>query len=344
MPLKIKLLSLSLLYCISFFAQPVSEKDKIRMEIATLFSKADKSNPQHILTYKIDGKIGFVDARTNRKILDPTSDLSNVSLFRPTMYGIYKEQYVFSISSEDFSITVKEKEPEYAIGPMIETATEQPYVKILSSKEGFSGFTVDSDGKLASYSDLYDVTPRHAFNVRPFLFEGRQYAIASKKAGADGYFDGIIDTNGTPLPHFNFTSKCMVIIKRDKDDMWFVQNHCGGRKGSFASFKGKIKLKDEIVGYAYTEDNLFKYNHNHTEDWNTSGILDTEQLEWVLKPQTALQIVKLDYTSKKKADESQSEERPYVTMYFLVKEGNKEYYMDFKMKKHLPADSPLKQK
>lgn len=342
---KIKILALvSLLFSVSLFAQTVTENEKIKNEIAALFKKADKSNLQNILTYKVDEKIGFVDGLTNKNILNPTADLSNVSLFKPIMYGIYKEKYYFNISAKDFSINVQEIEPANTSGPLIEEASKQPDIKVVSSKDGYKGFSVDSKGSLTSYSDLYYAQGHHAFNVRPFIFEGKYYAIATKKTGADEYFDGIIDTDGKALPNFNFTQKCLTLIKENPDDIWFTEGLCRDLKGSYVSFKGKVKLKDEMVGQTNYYDNLFKYNHNHSDDWKINGILDTDKFEWILKPQSLINILKLDYTSKKEVDESKTEERENVKMYFLVKEGKKEYYMDFKMKKYYPLNTLQKKK
>jgi hypothetical protein len=317
-------------------AQDDAEIVKIKMEIADLFQKADKSNLQNVLTYKVNGKIGFVDAATNKKLLSPTSNLQDVTLFKPNMKGLYKKTYNFEISGDTFDITVE----KVATGDLFPTIMEMPRerntIEVIDSKTGYKGFTVDANGKLASYSDLYFAQSIHEFNVQPFLFEGKYYAIATKKTGPDEYFDGIIDTDGVPLPQFNFIHKCLSLINREDSDIWFTEGICRGLKGSFISFKGKVKFKDELVGSVNTNMNIFKYNPNISNEWKVIGIFDVYKLEWIMKPQSVIHLLSLDYSSKKELDESKAEERPNANVYFLVEDGKKEYYMDFQMKKYLP--------
>lgn len=311
-------------------AQDDAEIVKVKKEIAALFQKADKSNLQNVLTYKINGKIGFVDAATNKNILNPTSNLQDVILFKPNMKGVYKKIYNFEISGDTFDINVEKIATDDLFPTIRGMQSERETIEVVDSKGGYKGFTVDADGKLTSYSDLY------YDKVSPFLFEGKYYAIATKQTGPDEYFGGIIDTDGVPLPHFNFVHKCLTTIKREEDDIWFSEGVCRGLKGSFISFKGKIKFKDELVGSTNYSNNIFKYNHNHSDDWEVNGVLDVYNLDWIMKPQTAIKILGLDYSSKKKLDEYKFEERQNANVYFLVEDGKKEYFMDFQMKKYLP--------
>ncbi|MBF4472706.1 hypothetical protein [Flavobacterium sp. HJJ] len=312
-------------------AQDNAEIVKIKKEIAALFQKAGKSNLQNVLTYKINGKIGFVDAVTNKKLLNPTSNLQDVTLFKPNMKGLYKKLYNFEISGDTFNINVEKLTNEELFPSIRGMQSERETIEVIDSKGGFKGFTVDVNGKLTSYSNLY------YDKVSPFLFEGKYYAMATKQTGPDEYFGGIIDTDGVPLPHFNFIHKCLTLINYENDDIWFTEGLCRGLKGSFISFKGKVKFKDELVGSTNYSNNIFEYNHNHSDDWEVNGILDVYNMEWVMKPQTAIKIQGLGYTSKKQLDESKLEERPNANVYFLVEEGKKEYFMDFKMKKYLPV-------
>lgn len=318
------------------YAQNDTELLNVKKEIAALFQKADKSNLQNVLTYKINGKIGFVDSATNKKLLNPTSNLQDVTLFKPNMKGVYKKIYNFEISGDTFDVNIEKVATDDLFPMIMEMPRKRNIIEVVDSKGGYKGFTVDANGKLASYSDLYFAQGIHNFNVEPFMFEGKYYAIAVKKTGPDEYFGGIIDTDGVPLPQFNFVHKCLNIIKRNEDDIWFTEGLCRGLKGSFISFKGKVKFKDELVGSANTNMNIFKYNPNISDDWKIIGILDVSKLEWIMKPQSVIHLLSLDYSSKKKLDEDKVEERPNANIYFLVEEGKKEYFMDFQMKKYLP--------
>ena len=213
--------------------------------------------------------------------------------------------------------------------------SSEPQIDVISSKTGYKGFKVDEKGELVSYSDLYYAQSHHLFNVSPFYFEGKYYAIATKKTGPDEYFSGIIDTSGTPLQHFNFEHKCVALIEKNTTDVWFSVGLCRNLKGSRISFKGERKFQNELVGWLF-RGNIFNYNHNLSDDRATHGIFDLNKLGGVLKPQKEIQIISLNYSSKEKLDYENKEDIDKANMYFLVKDSNKEYYMDFSMKKYLP--------
>lgn len=335
MQLKISLLILFLCTFFTVQAQEVSEKRAIELEIKGIFESLKVTTLQEAIPYKIKGKIGFVNAKTKKRILKPTENFKEVSLANPHISGIYKE-YRFKINSKNFEVYVLERiEPREDRLGMAEGPERDP-IQVISSKDGYKGFKVNNNGILTAYSDLYYAQSVHNFNVQPFLFEGKRYAIATKQTGPDEYFSGIIDEDGNTLPHFNFNVKCLTKVKVEPDDIWFSIGLCRAWKGSLVSFKGKIKFKDELLSSLNTNANIFKYNHNHDDKRKTHGIFDVENLEWVLKPQTKWNIKQLGYTSNEYLNTDLATERPKATIYFLVEEGKKEYYMDFNHNKYLP--------
>jgi hypothetical protein len=317
-------------------AQKNNDLEIIKTEVTNLFKNADKLKLQNVLPFKVNNKTGLVDAQSKKIILNPTEDLTDVTLFNPTMKGLYKKQYFFEIFSDKFGVEISETlNPE---PPDIDALNDakKPKVEVISSKTGYKGFNIDEKGNLISYSDLY-IAQYNFIHVQPFLFKGKFYAIATIKTGPDEYFDGIIDTAGNPLPHFNFQHKCICKIKEGDDDIWFSVDNCRELKGSLISFNGKNKLKGELVGWAvYPTLDIFKYNVNYSRYGKVSGILDVDALEWIVKPQGNLKILRLDYTSENTLDVRKLEERKNAKIYFWVEDGNKAYYVDFKMKKYFP--------
>lgn len=334
---KNRIITLALvLFSYGLSAQDDTATARIKEEIRALFVKADKTDLQNVLTYKVDGKTGFVNAKTDRSLLEPTPDLEEVTLFNPDMKGIYKGEYQFEVSGQDFEIKVIKHFDEPVMDVSMQPASEQSRVEVISSANGYKGFMVDKKGVLTAYSDLYQPRRHHVLNIEPFLFEGKYYAIVMKRTGPGEYVKGIIDTDGNPLPHFNFVHKCLTLIKQEPGDIWFFFGLCGRPKGSLLSFKGKAKYTDELVGHLYNGLNIFGYNHNCSEDWKVHGIFDIEKLNWVLKPQTTIQIMGLGYSSKEVLNTASIEDRAKAKVYFLVKDGEKEFYMDLNRKTYFP--------
>jgi hypothetical protein len=328
------LLIIMILTCTKItFAQDEIEIEKAKNELSTLFKKADKNNLQNLLSYKIDDKTGFIDAKTKRAIVKPTVNLSEVTLFNPIIKGVYKAQYNFEIDSRSFQINIDKIEPFNLM--TMDGSSEMPKIKEISSKTGYKGFEVDANGKLKSYSDLYKTQLYYPY-VRPFKFQGNYYAIVTKQTGENEYYVGIIDTAGNPLPQFNFIHKMLEIDKLASDsiDVWFIANAVRDLKGSFISFKGKVKLQDELVGY-YGSD-LFGLILNSSDDGEICGILDEKKIEWVIKPQTKFKIIELNYSSKEFLDKNDVNNRSKANIYFKVRDLNKEYYVDLLLNKYIP--------
>lgn len=323
------------LFSIPLFAQETNEIETIKNEIQSLYQNLKVDDYQNILPYKVKDKTGFINAENKKSILKPTINLKDVTLAKPNITGIYKEYYEYTINTKTNEVDVTKKIVEFQeIGVM--EGPPQPKIDVINSKDGYKGFKVDTNGKLLAYSDLYYAQSFHEFNVNPFKFNGKYYAIATKKTGEDEYFDGIIDTEGNALPQFNFNVKCINKLKDKTDDIWFSIGLCRGLKGSLVSFNGKVKFENEMLGWINTSGNVFQYNHNHDEKWTIHGIFDVDKLDWVIKSQTKLSIQKLDYTSYENLDTDNLADRSKAKIYFLVEDGKKTYYMDLDLNKYIP--------
>lgn len=299
MPFKFKMLWCALFLCTqNIVAQEQTNLEDITIELQTLFKTIAKETPQQVIPYTIKGKTGLLHTESLKVLVKPTRDLKFYTLFNPTMRGIYKGNYEFELIETPTGIEIKDiiRNSYSEIRSM--SMPKQPEVEVIDSKNGYKGFKVDENGKLKAYSDVYHVQSTHNFNVKPFLFEGQYYSIVSIKTAPDTYFDGIIDTTGTALPHFNFTDKCIAPIKVEEDDIWYSIGLCRGLTGTLKSFKGNVKYDNEILGYLLLSSNIFKYNHNYSEDRKTHGIFDLDQLTWTIQPTTAYNIEHLYYTSK----------------------------------------------
>jgi hypothetical protein len=329
-----------LIFIFSIFAnlvygQRTKTSESIKKEISSLFIKADKKNLQNILTYKIGNKTGFIDAKTKKQILTPTDKLSDVTLFNPIMRGVYKKIYNFEVDASNFKINIAQE-------PMSGTSTQEgmerkePKVEIISSASGFKGFTVNGNGELKSYSDLYYINVYHTLNVKPFKYKGKYYAIViGKNKETECY--GVIDTAGNLLPNFSFTYKMIVInhAASNEDSIWFAAQSIESLKWSFVSFNGAEKLKNELSSYPFMTRNIFGLNWNMSDDEMVCGILDIEKMEWILKPPVKFNVIDFDFTSKTSLDTKDIKNRNQANLYLKVKEKNKEYYIDLTLNKYI---------
>jgi len=324
-----------LLFSFVTYAQKEKNTEQVKKEIILLFAKADKKNLQNILPYKIGNRIGFVDAKTKRKLLDPTDKLSDISLFNPKMKGVYMDQYKFEVDARNFNVEVTKIEPSGFDISCTDIKVDK--IKLISSKDGYKGFKVDNNGKLTAYSDLYNVEECDWLNVTPFKFQGKYYAIARKKTGV-GNYSGIIDSVGNPLPHFNFIHKGIILIDEagNDEDIWFFTGVFRDMNGSFLSFNGKEKFKNKLLSYPRSGSDIFGYNINSSEDGLTSGVLDIAKIQWVIKPQTKLKIIGLSYSSLEDLYIIDHKNRTKATIYYKVEENGKEYYIDQNLQKCLP--------
>ncbi|MDR2868193.1 MAG: hypothetical protein LBV46_01475 [Bacteroidales bacterium] len=324
-----KFLTVIVFFSCSLSAFPQDAEDKIKPEIAALFDKADKNNLQNVLPYQIGGQTGLIDAKTKKVILKPTDKLRISNLFHPDMEGSYEttEGYQqFIINGTNFA--VENYDPE------IDIISQHSEIKKIPSSDGYNGFSVNKWGLMESLSDLYEV--ESDWSHHPVVkYHDAYYAIVKK----DGYY-GVIDMLGNPLPHFNFAHKKITKVDtlRDDDDVWFITDGVDGLKGSFVSFKGEVKLKDELLSVPKSHNfgQLFEITYCASSDSELMGVLDVRNLEWIIKPQSNYKFTEITYTSKKKVNTSTARERDKVTIYLWVKDGEKKYLVDLDMQKYIP--------
>ncbi|MGJ1388758.1 hypothetical protein ACR78F_00190 [Sphingobacterium spiritivorum] len=325
-------LALLLLIAPQVILAQAEDSATVEKHIRVFFAKADKKNLSNVIPYIIDGKTGFIDAKTKKIILKPTDKISEVSLFNPIMTGKYGSEFKFSVS-QNGNVRIEHVIPLENMLAM--EVPDRDKIELISAKTGYKGFKVDKNGKLIAYSDLYHAQSYHFFNVQPFLHKGQYYAIVTKKTGPDEYYDGIIDTAGNTLAQFNFKHHGIdkIDFLSNEDDIWFstpIRNF----KGSLISFNGHVKLKDELVGSLY--NHAFNYNLNSNLNHSKTGILDLNSLTWVIKPQSKYEIINIAYTSSISVNDKSAEDRKNVRILFEVKEGNKTYFIDLKQQKYLP--------
>jgi len=320
------------------------EDARIKKEIASFFAKADKNNLQSVLSFEINNKVGLIDATTKKVLLKPIKNFQVNTLFNPVMTGYYKD-YSFEIDSNNFHITVKKDETNTEEHPPIMEVVNSPAdprEKMISKEKDFKGFTMDENGNLKTFSEIYE----HDFPsyLYPFKYKGKYYAIAGKKADNNKVYYGIIDTEGNTVPHFDFVHEYLYFneFAKSEEDMWFIvnsyiNNSCETllEKASFMNMEGKEKLKGEIPT-SPTAD-IFGLDANSSGCLKFTAVLDLQKMEWIVKPQSKIKIRWMDYTSKTVLNTHSISDKNKAVIYVKVIDGDSVYYMDLDLRnKYMP--------
>lgn len=297
------------------------------------FSNIKKDRLLKTVPFSDGIKYGYMDVET-RKVVVPAK-YGYLSFFYPNSSGFlsaFEDDYrqFFVAPKTDGSFEVKAE----GSGELraLDIGFGDPYIEVVSSSDGFKGFTVDADGKLSSYSDLYKKTSNPYWNVYVLKYSGQYYGIVSDKNGNTG----IIDTNGNTMGGFDFQHKSIMFNEYATNDtvLWaFVEDTIGNRY--FTNQKGEKRMENEIpFKYLLNQFTVFGYSPVSKDD--VSAIIDLANMSWVIAPQSKIKIYGLGYNSLEKLDEKAIENRSKATIYATITEGKLTYCMDLKQNKFKP--------
>jgi hypothetical protein len=302
-------------------------EDMIRAD----FSKIKPENYSYLIPFYQKDAWGYLDKRT-KKIVVPAR-YQELALFHPGMKYGYTDDFKFEIDSAGkIGITSHDN---YDGPPSLGSWPGGcgSGVKVVSSENGYKGFSLDSSGRVLSYSDIYDHEKGCPWNIIPFKTKHGYMAIANNKKG----MWGIIDSLGNPMQGFDFNYEDIYFNKYAKDTgvLWFFVKDSTGN-WSVKSETGELKFKNEIVDWPYANWTLFGISHIQNLE-GKFGIFDCYEMKWILRPQSAFQIYGwLQYSSRDVLDEKKPADREKASIYYMANEGDAKYYMDLKGNKYLP--------
>lgn len=322
-----KLLVFSLAFCLWLltYAQPNSsltaEQTKVMLEIE--FSKVDKTKLSALVPFKKNGKWGFIYADTRKVAVKPC--FTFINLFNPDFIGFCNEWEV-EITAKPFSIDVHEQ--RVFCNDNCTNTFERVFV--ISSKTNFKGFTVDMQGNLESYADIYYIDENRRDISSPFEYNYEFYAIASRNDSV-----GIIDVFGEPLQGFDFNYKRIILnhYALDKSQKWFYVEDFSGNC-FFISTSGAKKFENKNLKIPLFTNISFGLSVVNTE--TVSGVFDLSKMDWMIQPQLKNRIEVLYYSSTKEVDYLDPKNRDKVTIYFLAHTPKKEFFVDEKLMPFLP--------
>lgn len=318
-------LSILLALCVLGNAQTKSEytEEQLKAILEKEFAKVDKTKLTELVPYKKNDRWGFIYADTKKIAIKPY--FTYIDFFNPDFYG-YVGDLEVEIIHKPFSIDVYEHK-EYC-----DDGCSKGFEKVfvISSKTNFRGFSVTDDGKLESYSDSYYIDVNRRDISDPFEYRYEYYAIVNK----EGKY-AIIDVFGDPLGDFDFTYKRIVLNEyvSGASVKWFYVEDFNGQN-FFINTRGQKKMVEGNVKIPLFKNILFGISV--VNNGSVSGIFDLNKMEWIIEPQTEIQIDVLYYSSDKEINCLDPLNRDKANIYFLVRRKDKEFYMDINLKPYYP--------
>lgn len=312
----------------------------LKKKIEKLFANVPIEHLTTTLPFRSGEKVGFVDAKTLKIVVEPVDYIDVRSTFCPNLPSaiIYDEDgnYFFNISEkkevELYSVNQFMNDIiNDCILPFEEGEEKNNTIEISDNK----GFEVDSNGNIIKISEKY-VSETGYINASLFQHNKQHYAIAKDYSIQK---EGIIDEKGNQLPHFNFTFHSITLNKYATDgEPWFFVKEKEDGEGYFLSLSGKkIQLKG-LEWIHYEKKIIFGYaiaSNNITEEY---GILDLSTMEWVIPLQKKYFFAQILYTCKEKLDTDNIENRNKAVIYIENWSKERVFLMDFNLNEYFPKN------
>lgn len=322
------------LISINVLSQNNSKKeDSIGNIIKQDFEKIDFHNAHNLIPFRIRNKWGFIDRKTKKTVI--SAKYNKLEFFNPRMNGYFNGKDFFVTNTGEIKIINNTRNDVIEIEE-VDSNEDFNKVRIVSSKDGYKGFTINENGALESYSDLYHYyeSGYPTWNVNPFKFKNKTFAIVKNK---NNKHSAIIDSVGNLMKGFEFKHKKILINRysKDKKNIWFfIQNESD--QWSLINTKGNYKMRNKIMTYPLVSGT--KFGIGSLRGNGVSGIFDYYNMKWLIKPQNKIKIGSVGYSSSIELDIKNSEQRKKATIYYSVFEDKTLYYMDLKGNKYVPEN------
>ncbi len=315
------------------FSQEMISTEKTEKILKKYFSKIHPSQYVNLVPFYDKDKWGYLDKNSKKKIIPAIFPNSiDARFFNPDIklnFGgneceIKNTGEIIVKSNNDFSEIY-----------VTEISSNNNISRVKSSKNGFKGFTLAENGELLEYSDLYEYNKQGipGWNIQIFKHKNKHYGVVRNLNGEYG----IIDSLGIPMQGFEFNYYEILINRKtaDTSDVWFfIKKDKNNKNYSLINTNGVIKCENEIFTYPLLSSTIFGLTT--FDENNVSGIFDSYNMEWVLKPQTNIAIGHLYYSSNELLNTNDDEQRFKANIYYLITEKNKKYFVDLNGNKYIP--------
>lgn len=301
-------------------------------QIQKLFEKVPKGKFADLVPYQENGKWGYLDRLTLKKMVDPV--FHNPYFFQPNVRMYYLDEMV-NISAAGI-VSIERPQPNSGVMEDVIDVAPAGYgrdSKVRNASDGFRGFTVSSSGEVLTYSDLYWYNKQGipGWNIQVFKLRGVYYGIVKNLKGEAG----IIDQQGNPLKGFEFNYDEILTNRDTKDSssFWVFARKKPTDHYSLINMEGKVLLPNEIFTYPLLSSELAGYTPYIKND--TSALFDRYEMKWIVKPQTAKRIESVEFSSRKQLSNDIPQLRREAFIYYRVREGERIYFVDMKGRKYV---------
>lgn len=321
-----KKLFLASFFIFNFTFSQEKYEDSIKKIIEKDFVTIKTTDFKDLVPFEIKKGMGYLNSKNNKIVVKPVC--YKLDFAKPNLKGNYNDIAYFEIDNQTKEMKVFIQNWQiYQDSP-----GNQPL-----KKEYARGFYA-MNNKIHNFSSTYDYCPQL------FKYKNDYFAIAIK---AKKY--AVINPDGETLKNLDFVYSHLEQIRVTDDVIWFKYLTFEGEQG-FINMAGEKKLVNAIIsdsrsqteggfGFIDTEHStkINYYGYSIESNDKMSGVLDLLTMNWLIKPQKKLKIEEINYATDKNLDSRYNlDDRKNLKFYFLVREGERSYYIDDKLIKYLP--------
>ncbi|WP_172919961.1 hypothetical protein [Capnocytophaga canis] len=331
---------LMILFLTSFCGFSQTEEE-VRKELEELFTNCKNTNPNDILPFYVDRKLGLMNKKTMQTLVKPIHTSIYIESFSPirgkVIYSAFDEHYYTFSVDKNWKISTKE-EINYSC-VLYSPPYKKPKYEFVPSDKLSKGFQIKN--RTVFFAKEYESCNYFRDND-VFKYKGKYYLIVCKKV-EDGYLYAIIDQQGNISEHFNYKHSWIDVNKyaSNENDVWFkVQDSAmsKNRVMSFINMSGEEKLKNQVPDDISALTVIFGYGIAKNINKENYAVVDLVKMEWVIPPQEKLVFRDLIIDTDKKVNRHDIKNRAKYRILISTDSYSKSFYMDFSGKKILPKE------
>ncbi|MFJ1323075.1 hypothetical protein ACILDT_08695 [Capnocytophaga canis] len=331
---------LMILFLTSFCGFSQTEEE-VRKELEELFTNCKNTNPNDILPFYVDRKLGLMNKKTMQTLVKPIHTSIYIESFSPirgkVIYSAFDEHYYTFSVDKNWKISTKE-EINYSCVLYSPSYKKSKYEFVPSDKLS-KGFQIKN--RTVFFAKEYESCNYFGDND-VFKYKGKYYLIVCKKV-EDGYLYAIIDQQGNISEHFNYKHSWIDVNKyaSNENDVWLKVQDSAMSKNKvigFINMSGEEKLKNQVPDDISALTVIFGYGIAKNINKENYAVVDLVKMEWVIPPQEKLVFRDLIIDTDKKVNRHDIKNRAKYRILISTDSYSRDFYMDFSGKKFLPKE------
>ncbi|ATA73927.1 hypothetical protein CGC49_08950 [Capnocytophaga sp. H4358] len=316
-------------------------EEEVRKELEELFTNCKNTNPNDILPFYVDRKLGLMNKKTMQTLVKPIHTSIYIESFSPirgkVIYSVFDEHYYTFSVDKNWKISTKE-EINYSC-VLYSPSYKKPKYEFVPSDKLSKGFQIKN--RTVFFAKEYESCSYFRDNDI-FKYKGKYYLIVCKKV-EDGYLYAIIDQQGNISEHFNYKHSWIDVNKyaSNENDVWFKVQDSAMSKNKvigFINMSGEEKLKNQVPDDISALTVIFGYGIAKNINKENYAVVDLVKMEWVIPPQEKLVFRDLIIDTDKKVNRHDIKNRAKYRILISTDSYSRDFYMDFSGKKFLPKE------